>query len=273
MNFLRVIMAGVVALVYAGCVSTGSARNGRSHRQALSLIAQVQEADYLGDLAELRRLHSRMEPLLSDSALARDIRYWRGFALWRRATNAANEGVLADSIIADLEASAVEFQEALILDTGYVEARIGKAAVLMNAAHFRRHDWDRATVFMTEALRLVADARKADPDNPRLVFVAAARTYWALREYGGDRLRAIAEVERALAANRQAAPGRSPLEPVWGEAELHMQLAFFHLNVDPPHHQAARHHARRALALSPRWHYVRDILLPQIESSAKAAGS
>jgi hypothetical protein len=274
MNARPVVLANAVAVLFgAACtLRTHGSQPADGQRQLLSLAAAVREADYRGDLAGLRRLHARMEPFLADTALARDARYWRGFALWRRALNAANEGAPADSITADLEASVAEFREALALDSAYVEAKIGAAAGLMNAAHFRRADRQRSAALMTDALRLLAAVRRVDPDNPRLAFVAAGRTYWAPPEYGGDRQRAIAEVERALERLRPT-PGGAPLEPTWGEAELHMQLAFFNLNLAPPNREAAWRHARVALDLRPDWHYVKDILIPQIEAPTKPPDS
>jgi hypothetical protein len=261
-----VALAGLVSVTYgAGCaMPMQRSQAPDSREQLLSLAAAVQDADYRGDLSLLRHLHARLGLFLADSALARDARYWRGFALWRRALNAANEGMAPDGLAADSENSVDEFRAALALDSTYVEAKIGAAASLMNAAYFRMADGPRATALMTEALKFLAAARRADPRNPRLAFVAAARTYWAPPQQGGDRQRAIADVERALAAMDHTARDPRALEPTWGMPELHMQLAFFNLNLMPPNRDAARRHARVALDLRPDWHYVRDLLLPQI---------
>jgi hypothetical protein len=61
-----------------------------------------------------------------------------------------------------------------------------------------------------------------------------------------------------------------PLEPSWGEPELLMSLAWSNLNRATPDLNAADQFAHSALTLVPYWHYVRDILLPQIQK-AKAA--
>jgi hypothetical protein len=57
--------------------------------------------------------------------------------------------------------------------------------------------------------------------------------------------------------------------PSWGEAELLMNLAYSHLTRSTPDLTAAEQYARAALALIPSWHYVRDILLPQIAAAKK----
>jgi len=58
-----------------------------------------------------------------------------------------------------------------------------------------------------------------------------------------------------------------PLTPSWGEPENLMSLAWCSLNKSSPDAAQAENYARQALALVPDWHYVRDILLPQIQSA------
>jgi hypothetical protein len=55
-----------------------------------------------------------------------------------------------------------------------------------------------------------------------------------------------------------------PLEPSWGKPESMMSLAYSYLNTDHADLKNAERYAREALAIVPYWHYVRDILLPQI---------
>jgi hypothetical protein len=43
-----------------------------------------------------------------------------------------------------------------------------------------------------------------------------------------------------------------------------MSLAYSYLNKERPDLDAAERNAHGALAIVPNWHYVRDILLPQI---------
>jgi hypothetical protein len=52
-----------------------------------------------------------------------------------------------------------------------------------------------------------------------------------------------------------------------------MSLGWSELNRTTADLDAAEKHARSALALVPYWHYVRDILLPQIEKAKAAAKS
>jgi len=49
-----------------------------------------------------------------------------------------------------------------------------------------------------------------------------------------------------------------------------MSLAWSSLNRATPDVNAADQYAHAALALVPYWHYVRDILLPQIQTAKDA---
>jgi len=57
------------------------------------------------------------------------------------------------------------------------------------------------------------------------------------------------------------------LDPTWGEPELLMNLAWSYLNRSEPDLEAAEQNAKAALNMVPDWHYVRDILLPQIRQA------
>jgi hypothetical protein len=46
-----------------------------------------------------------------------------------------------------------------------------------------------------------------------------------------------------------------------------MSLAWSNLNLATPDPESAEHFAQSALALVPNWHYVRDILLKQIQEA------
>ena len=85
--------------------------------------------------------------------------------------------------------------------------------------------------------------------------------------------KALALQEKGLEAIREHKETDSdPLEPTWGEPELLMSLAWSNLNRTTPDLKAAEQYAQGALKLVPYWHYVRDILIPQIRASqVKAA--
>ena len=61
-----------------------------------------------------------------------------------------------------------------------------------------------------------------------------------------------------------------PLEPSWAEPELLVNLAWSNLHRTAPDLNSADQCAHSALHLVPYWHYVSDILLPQIQEATCA---
>jgi hypothetical protein len=234
-------------------------------RELLRLAGAVQDADFRGDLGRLRELVSLMEPFTREPAWAGAAYYWRGFAYWRRALNGANEaGADFAAVAQDFADCAGEFRHALALDSTDLEAQIGAGACLMSLGGFRRADPAQANALWREAQGLLDAVTRRDPRNPRLLFVAAGRLYWTPPAYGGDQQRAIDMVNEWLERWAGAPRPADSLDPGWGEAELHMLVAFFQFDRTGPDLAAAERHARTALAFHPQWHYVKDILLPQI---------
>ena len=80
----------------------------------------------------------------------------------------------------------------------------------------------------------------------------------------GGQDKAIQNYERGLEACSKIKTGDDPLEPSWGKPELMTSLAYCYLNMNAADVNAAERYARTALVVVPYWHYVRDILLPQI---------
>jgi hypothetical protein len=73
------------------------------------------------------------------------------------------------------------------------------------------------------------------------------------------------------AVRNQKGNASDPLEPSWGEPELLMSLAWSNLNRTTPDLNAAEQDAQAALKIVPYWHYVRDILMPQIRAAQAKA--
>jgi hypothetical protein len=113
---------------------------------------------------------------------------------------------------------------------------------------------------------VLKQAQAEEPDNPRLYWVLGPNRWYAPADRGGGQWRAIELYQKGLQLAREG-KGRSsdPLDPSWGEPELLMNLAWSNLHLTTPDPQAARAYAQSALRLVPEWHYVKDILMPQIE--------
>ena len=256
------IILGVAAA--SGLLPTPSVAMAQDRAELIRLVASVQDADYRGQLSRLRSIAADMEPYTTKPSLAAAARYWRGFAHWRHALNSLNDGAPPDSVDHDFAVAIAELRQALAIDSTDIEARIGLAAGLGNRAYFNMRAPERASAFMNELRPLLQRLRQEAPDNPRMIFVASATLFWTPTDRGGSREQAIAMLERGVRLAAARRPITDRLTPTWGEAELHMLLGWFSLNLDPPEPVKALRHAETALALRPHWRYVRDNLLPQI---------
>jgi uncharacterized protein len=120
---------------------------------------------------------------------------------------------------------------------------------------------------------LLKEAMATAPDNPRLLWVLGPIRWSSPPERGGGQDKAFEIYNKGLEALRNQRRGViDPLEPSWGEPELLMNLAWSNLNRTTPDLKAADQYAQAALKLVPYWHYVRDILIPQIQAAeAKAS--
>jgi len=83
-------------------------------------------------------------------------------------------------------------------------------------------------------------------------------------ERGGGQDKAIQNYQHGLEVCSKTKTSDDPLEPSWGKPELMMSLAYSYLNANSADVNAAERYARNTLEIVPYWHYVRDILLPQI---------
>ena len=86
---------------------------------------------------------------------------------------------------------------------------------------------------------------------------------------GGDPVKAAQTYRRGLGAARSEAlhhPAAPVWVPRWGAAEDLMSLGYLFSHAEPKDRALARAYADAALAIAPEWHYVRDILGPQIEA-------
>jgi len=249
-----------------------------SREQVVKIVAQIQRADYEGDRAALNHLYEQLGPFVDEPALASRVRYWRGFAKWRRAINGFNETPTPKDLAEDLTEGEGEFDAAIQRDPGFADARVGAASCLFNrffleGVFANERDPARLREILAPASLLLKEAAAAAPDNPRLFWVVGPNQWSTPRERGGGQDKAMATYQKGLeAAQAQKGGTSAPLEPSWGEPELLTSLAWSNLHRDRPDLTAAEQYAQAALKLVPYWHYVRDILVPQIRAAkAKAA--
>jgi hypothetical protein len=263
-----------IGILFARPAAAQSTYPAASVTPILKIVTQIQRADYEGDRPALARLYADLAPFLDDKSsgtsanktLISRVRYWRGFALWRRAINGFNETVEAKIQQQDLHQAIDEFTASSATDPSFVDAKIAAGSCLTFLA-YGLGEKDPAIIkdFSTQATSILKEAMAAAPDNPRLLWVVGAIKWYAPPERGGGQEAAMKMYDQGLAWIRaHKSDPTDPLDPTWGEPELLMNIAWSEQNRTTPDLSAAERDARAALALVPYWHYVRDILLPQI---------
>ena len=243
-----------------------------SRDSIIHIVTQIQRADYEGDRPSLKRLHDELTPIPEDNRLASRVLYWRGFALWRRAINGFNESPTPNDLEEDLAQSVTDFKDAIARDPAFVEPKIGAGSSLGYLMFLHRKDPTLMQELLRQSSPLLKEAMATAPDNPRLLWVLGPIRWSSRPERGGGQDKAFEIYNKALEAIRnQKRDVVEPLEPSWGEPELLMSLAWSNLNRTAPDLNAAERYAEAALKLVPDWHYVRDILMPQIRAAQAKA--
>jgi len=242
----------------------GITRADDTAKQVARVVAQIQHADFAGDQVGMQKGYDDLKPFLEDMALASRIRYWRGFAQWRRAINGFNDSIDPKELEQNLKTALDEFKIATEKDPTFVDAKVGTISCLGYLAFMNRQDQARAKELVGQIVPLVKEATDIAPDNPRLIWVRGPILWNTPPERDGGHDKAIENYQRGLELCSKIKTSNDPLEPSWGKPELMMSLAYSYLNTTPDDASAAERYARTALEVVPYWHYVRDILLPQI---------
>jgi hypothetical protein len=263
-NNNRAVDAALIA-IFASLSVIHATRANDVTQQVIPIVAQIQHADYAGDRAAMQKGYEDLAPFLEDKELASRIRYWRGFAQWRRAINGFNDSVDPKEQEKDLNTALNEFKIALEKDPKFVDAKLAIMSCNGLLLFAEPKDEARRKERIDRILALEKEATAMAPDNPRLIWVRGPILWNTPPERGGGEDKAMQNFEHGLEICSKLKPSDDPLEPSWGKPELLMNLAYGHLNAKAkPDLDAAERYARNALEIVPYWHYVRDILLPQI---------
>ncbi len=248
-------------LVPLVCPSLGEAR-------LAALVAEVRSADYRGDRAALARLDAHLAEV-DATALAEYRDYWRGFARWRRALNGFNETPTPPDLASDLESAVAHFRASLERRPDWIEARLALVGCWGNLTYLAGGDLEKKKPLLAELIPAYKWLEANGRDNPRALWIIGGMQFAAPPPYGGDLVKATATLRRGLelawqeAASGAAAPA---WVPTWGGPENLMNLAWMYSHAATPDRAAALAYAEGAVTAVPEWHYVRDVLLPQIEA-------
>jgi hypothetical protein len=266
----RTVVAALTATFVSLCVFQTTRANDTA-RTVAPIVAQIQHADYAGDRAAMQKGYDDLKPFLENKELASRIRYWRGYAQWRRAINGFNDSVDPKELEQDLKTAVYEFNIALEKDPKFVDAKLGIMSCNGFLLFVEPKDEVRRKERIDRILALEKEATAMASDNPRLIWVRGPILWNTPSERGGGQDKAIENYQHGLEVCSRINANNDPLEPSWGKPELMMSLAYCYLNANVADVNAAERYAREALEIVPYWHYVRDILLPQIlAAKAKA---
>ncbi len=259
------ITISTIAFAVGFCAGTTTATSwSNSHDKAAQIVAAIQRADYEGDRAGMQRGYDALQSFIEDVDLASRVRYWRGFAQWRRAINGFNDAIDPKELAQNLTTAIDEFKAVLEKDPKFVDAKVGIISSLGFLLFAQRPDESGKKQIIDQILTLAKEATAMAPDNPRLIWVRGPILWNTPPERGGGQDKAIENYQRGLEISSKIKPSEDPLEPSWGRPELMMSLAYSCAHKKMPDLDAAERYAREALAVIPYWHYTRDILLPQI---------
>jgi hypothetical protein len=258
-----------LTIARAGAQTPGSGSAGSPVPPGvLAAISQIVRADYESDLRRLGELYDSIPVAADTPQMEARLRYWKGFAAWRRAINGFNESVALSELAADTRRAIGEFERAVQLDPQYVETKIALISCYQLLTFFGS-DAGQVKELVGKFVPLLKEAAAIAPDNPRLLWVRGQGEWYTppgapAGEVARRQSAAMSTYRRGLDLARRPADRRDDLEPSWAEAELLMNLAWSSLNGVNRDLAAAESYARGALRLVPHWRYVRDFLLPQI---------
>lgn len=267
------VKRNALLVVFVLTVAAALYASDDAHKRATKIVVAIQRADYEGDRAALKRLYGELAPFLENRNLAVRVHYWRGFALWRRAINGFNDHVDSAELQEDLRQGLDEFNESAKQGPAFVDAKVGALSCLGFLAYaIYQQDAKNAEIqpLIERAQKLRAEIETTSSDDSRFLWVIGPMVWNTPPERGGGQAKAIEGYEKGLQIlQKHQHPIHDSLEPSWGEPELLMSLAWSSLNQAKPDPLAAERYARSALELVPYWHYVRDILMPQIQGVLK----
>src|SRR5580698_3233913 len=270
--FLFVLTIFVLSVAGPELYAAGKNSLAPSRDSIIRIVTQIQRSDYEGDRPALKRLNDELTPIPEDNKLASQVLYWRGFALWRRAINGFNESRAPTDLDEDLTQAVTDFKDAIARNPAFVEPKIGAVSSLGYLMYLNKKDPTRVQELLQQLSPLLKEATAAAPNNPRLLWVLGPIRWSSPPDRGGGQDKAFELYNRGLQEIRKQMRPSDPLEPSWGEPELLMNLAWSNLNQTTPDLKAAEEDAQAALRLVPYWHYVRDILMPQIQAAQAKPG-
>jgi hypothetical protein len=230
-------------------------------------VIAIRAADYRGAREDLKRLAVALERP-GDPGLEAYRHYWRGFAWWRRALNGFNETPVPADLEQDLRQGVASFRAALERQPAWIEPRIGLVGCWSALLYVPSVGSPQREAILKEALPVVREVDERGSTNPRALWLDGGSRIGAPPPRGGDLQKAAATFRQgfqaALDEQRSIPAGEPVWIPRWGGAENLMSLAYLYTHTAVANRSLAFAYAEGALLAAPDWHYVQDVLWPQI---------
>ena len=137
---LAIVLASVTMALAAGPAV------GPSREQVVKIVTQIQRADYGGDRAALNQLYDQLVPFVDEPEFASRVRYWRGFAKWRRAINGFGETPTPKDLSEDLTDAESEFDAAIQGILGLWMQKLAQRPACLTASFWKGFSKTRKTL-------------------------------------------------------------------------------------------------------------------------------
>ena len=254
----------VIVLVISSGGWSLEAQQSRAERELVGLKAAIMSADYRGDLVELAALRDRAAQLSDDSRLGYLADYWSGYASWRMVINGAGSKLTADEAKAELARAVTAFESSFRKKSDFADAYASAAAVHGWLAAYSASDPTAMNKQVDIYKQQINRGLELEPNNPRVLWIQAVPYLVMPPERGGNVDKAIELYQKMIDNSRP--PDPSSALPDWGKPEALMSMANARLKKTSPEVDLAAVEAADALRLQPEWHYVKDVLIPQIDA-------
>src|SRR5947209_3099742 len=114
---------GSFSILWGVCSSmsaAGGATDKTVRDSVAQIVSQIQRADYEGSQPAMQKGYDALAQFLENADIAARVRYWRGFAMWRKAVNGFNDKVDPGELEQDLKQALDEFKQAITKDPSFV---------------------------------------------------------------------------------------------------------------------------------------------------------
>jgi len=210
-------------------------------------------AYFTQDAGALRNLIRESTTTLAKGSATAQARYVLGFANYRLGMVIARRD--ASGAAAAMEKCVDELDEAIDEDRDFAEAYALQSACYGQLAALRTLS---AVISGPKSGSRLEKAQKLAPRNPRVVLVQAMGEYERPKAFGGDKVKALATLRRAVELFDQSQKNEQSGFPSWGAADAHAALGRSLLESGDA--LGARNALERALIVAPEFAEARALL-------------